>query len=189
MGQSWQAWTIWCSQVWQGLALDFLGRRAYLGFRALLNLNPWTRQSSHKNIYLLHLVAWEGREWNVGSFGLALYRVSPVCFPSPFSLIPWKGHNPNSFHWRISQSEGKWEARDENPLKRLWNTDFHSFKLICKYLFECCVFVQEFEQKMYRVWCPIGIQPYINVFLTSGILCLFKIRKLLTISFVYLCLK
>lgn len=26
----------------------------------------------------------------------------------------------------------------------------------------------------------------INVFLTSGILCLFKIRKLLTISFVYL---
>ena len=68
----------------RGLALDFLDS-SYLGFRALLNLNPWTRQSSCKNIFLLHLVAWEGREGSVGLFGLAYYRVSQVCvFPLHF---------------------------------------------------------------------------------------------------------
>lgn len=58
-----------------------LGRRAHLDFRALLNLKPWTRQSSHKNISFLHLVALEGREGSVGSSGLALSKVSQVHFP------------------------------------------------------------------------------------------------------------
>lgn len=61
-GQSWQprprraGLDHWCSQVLEGWGLVwiwFLGRRVSSDFRALLNLNPWTRQSSHKNIYLL----------------------------------------------------------------------------------------------------------------------------------------
>lgn len=130
-GQSWQPRSRragldhWCSQVLEGSGLVwiwFLGRRGSADFRALLNLNPWTRQSSHKNIYLLSW--WHRRVRKVGWLHLAfLYARWALYFPYGV-----KRTDSKSLYWRISQSEGKWEARHENPLKRLWNNWYSFFQ-------------------------------------------------------------
>lgn len=142
----------------------FLGKAA-LGFQACLNLSPRRQPVITCRHLPSPLDGTGGREGNVGLSSLALLYARWNIFVLLLSIFPnWMKWTYSKYFLLKNQPVwGKWEARDQNPLKRLWNTDFHSLKRICKYLFECCVFVQEFEQKMYRV-CLIGNKPYKCVF-------------------------
>lgn len=104
-GQSWQprprraGLDHWCSQVLEGWGLVwiwFLGRRVSSDFRALQNLNPWTRQSSHKNIYLLSW--WHRRVRKVVWLHLAfLYARWAGWFLLSIFPTGWKEQIPNRF--------------------------------------------------------------------------------------------
>ena len=148
----------------RGLALDFLDS-SYLGFRALLNLNPWTRQSSCKNIVLLHLVAWEGREGSVGLFGLAYYRVSQVCvFPLHFP----KFNEKDIFQIPFLGESASLKGSGRPEMRILWK-DCEILIFILSSLFvntylNAVYLYRNLSKKMYRVCCPIGIQPYKCVF-------------------------
>lgn len=153
---------------------------------ALLNLNPWTRQSSHKNIYLLHLVARKGEESGVGSSSLLLGKEGQVVFSLSIFQLDEKNRFQIPFVGESASLRGS-----RRPEMRILRKDceiliFILSSLLVNIYLNAVYLYRNLSKKCIECDVQLVFSP-INVFLTSGILCLFKIRKLLTICFVYLC--